>query len=192
MGTSPKTPSGLRADAKRNKAHILDVARETFGRDGLEVSMAEIARRSGVGIATMFRHFPSKDQLVSEVITAPILECAESIDSALAPGEALATFESVTEGICELQTRDIGFALVLVSRFSTEPALSKAVARMSDSIQRLIAQAKADGHVRADLALDDFIALLTANAGIVALSGPEVESLSRRLVSNMLRSFRRS
>ncbi|MEV0648804.1 TetR/AcrR family transcriptional regulator [Phytomonospora sp. NPDC050363] len=60
---------GLRADARRNRTRVLDVALETFAAEGTSVTLGEIARRAGVGAGTVYRHFPSKEKLFEAVIT---------------------------------------------------------------------------------------------------------------------------
>src|SRR5215212_2780874 len=67
-GTTPAAePRGLRADAERNRERVLAAAREAFAEQGLDASTNEIARRAGVGIATLLRRFPSRDELVGAV-----------------------------------------------------------------------------------------------------------------------------
>jgi AcrR family transcriptional regulator len=85
----------LRADAARNRARVLEVAYDTFAAEGLSVPIDEIARRAGVGAGTVYRHFPTKDDLFRAVIEARILGI---VDDGLAlltsgdPGDALFTF----------------------------------------------------------------------------------------------------
>lgn len=62
------TGDALRADARRNRARVLDVALETFATEGMSVALGEIARRAGVGAGTVYRHFPSKERLFEEVL----------------------------------------------------------------------------------------------------------------------------
>ncbi|HKV22663.1 MAG TPA: helix-turn-helix domain-containing protein, partial [Mycobacterium sp.] len=64
--TEPDRP--LRADAARNRARVLEVAYETFAAEGLSVPIDEIARRAGVGAGTVYRHFPTKDDLYRAVV----------------------------------------------------------------------------------------------------------------------------
>jgi AcrR family transcriptional regulator len=85
----------LRADAARNRAKVLEVAYETFAAEGLAVPIDEIARRAGVGAGTVYRHFPTKEDLYRAVIQARVVSIVadgygllESAD----PGEALFAF----------------------------------------------------------------------------------------------------
>jgi AcrR family transcriptional regulator len=85
----------LRADAARNRARVLEVAYETFAADGLAVPIDEIARRAGVGAGTVYRHFPTKEDLFRAVIADRITHIVDDGRAVLAsgdPGEALFTF----------------------------------------------------------------------------------------------------
>ncbi|MDT5300735.1 MAG: hypothetical protein QOG79_3977 [Mycobacterium sp.] len=85
----------LRADAARNRARVLEVAYDAFAAEGLSVPIDEIARRAGVGAGTVYRHFPTKDDLFRAVIDDRINGIVEDGRGVLAsgdPGEALFTF----------------------------------------------------------------------------------------------------
>jgi AcrR family transcriptional regulator len=85
----------LRADAARNRARVLEVAYETFAADGLGVPIDEIARRAGVGAGTVYRHFPTKEDLYRAVIAdrlSRIVDDGRSLLTSEDPGEALFTF----------------------------------------------------------------------------------------------------
>ncbi|MDQ1014100.1 TetR/AcrR family transcriptional regulator [Streptomyces afghaniensis] len=73
----------LRKDAERNRERIIAAARSVFARDGLSVSMASVAREAGVGIATMFRRFPTKEELVEAVFSDRMDACADAVAAAL-------------------------------------------------------------------------------------------------------------
>src|SRR3954468_8759346 len=99
----------LRADALRNRRRILDAAAEAFAEQGLDVGVAEIAKRVGVGAGRIFRRFPSTDDLIVAIVEERISELAELAEQGLEdddPGEAFRRF--VLAGI-ELQIRDRGF-----------------------------------------------------------------------------------
>src|SRR3954467_10927193 len=85
----------LRADAARNRARVLKVAYETFAAEGLAVPIDEIARRAGVGAGTVYRHFPTKEELYRAVVEDRIRRIVEEGRALLAvqdPAEALFTF----------------------------------------------------------------------------------------------------
>ena len=74
----------LRADAARNRAAIVAVAREVFAEQGLEAPLETIAARAGVGIATLYRRFPTREKLVAAALTEKVAEYAEAAEQALA------------------------------------------------------------------------------------------------------------
>src|SRR5689334_24084493 len=85
----------MRADAARNRARVLDVAYETFAAEGLSVPIDEIARRAGVGAGTVYRHFPTKEDLFRAVVDdriRAIITWGQGLLETVAPGEALFTF----------------------------------------------------------------------------------------------------
>src|SRR6202158_6103447 len=90
----PKVPS-MRADAQRNKKLIVQAAREVFATEGLAAPIDEIAERAGVGIGTLYRHFPTKEALFEAIVTAKLeylLELARGRATATDPGNALFSF----------------------------------------------------------------------------------------------------
>jgi AcrR family transcriptional regulator len=85
-------PRKLRADAKRNRERILEVAKQVFTRRGAEASMDEIAKRAGIGPGTLYRHFPTRDDLLAAVYISEVEKLAEAqrkFSAALPPKEAL-------------------------------------------------------------------------------------------------------
>ncbi len=77
-------PTRLRADAERNRAALLTAARDVFGEQGLDASLYEIARRAGVGNATLYRRFPQRRDLIAEVFAGQMREYVELAEAALA------------------------------------------------------------------------------------------------------------
>ncbi len=87
----------LRADARRNRAKVLVAAEEVFASEGLSVPIDEVARRAGVGVGTVYRHFPTKEALFEAIVIArleALVERAEELCAADDPGTALFTFIS--------------------------------------------------------------------------------------------------
>ena len=80
----PQASRRLRADAARNRAAIVAVARDVFAEQGLEAPLEAIAARAGVGIATLYRRFPTREKLVAAALTEKVAEYAEAAERALA------------------------------------------------------------------------------------------------------------
>jgi AcrR family transcriptional regulator len=162
------TEPALRADALRNRRRILDAAAEAFAEQGLGVGVAEIAKRAGVGAGTIFRRFPSKDDLIVAIVEERISELAELAEQALEdddPGEAFRRF--VLAGI-ELQIRDRGFFDSIASRKGSVPRLHEARDRMIEVSRRLLKRAQDAGAIRTDICAVDIPVLMCAAAGTPA------------------------
>src|SRR3954452_18565000 len=84
MTQAPVRPAGLRADAVRNRANILEAARKLIGRRGAEAGMDEIAREAGVAVGTLYRHFPTKHDLVQAILEELTQHVFALLDRALA------------------------------------------------------------------------------------------------------------
>lgn len=187
--TAPRA-ARLRADAALNRARILAAATTTFAERGMDASMAEIARRAQVGIATLFRRFPTKEALLRAVFAESIAACEADLAAALADPRPWHAFRSVVEGFCETQVRARGLASEIVATFLEGTGFAEERLLVERHVVRIIARAQASGDLRSDIAYADFLLLLKANAGVIALSGDEAGAVSRRLVAAMLRAFR--
>ncbi|MBI5310052.1 MAG: TetR/AcrR family transcriptional regulator [Actinobacteria bacterium] len=123
MTETTETTRPRRADAERNRGRLIEAAAEAFRESGFEVGVAEIARRAGVGSATLFRNFPTKDDLVFAVIEARLAEALEICKRAQAIEDPAESFEYLMFGIADFQARDLGFYEAMHSRVIDEPAL---------------------------------------------------------------------
>src|SRR5262247_4053376 len=106
-------PRRLRVDAERNRAALLAAAREVFAEQGLEAPLEEVALRAGVGIATLYRRFPNRRQLVAAALVDTFAQYAEAAERALAVSDPWAGFAGFIERICELQAADRGLSDLL-------------------------------------------------------------------------------
>jgi AcrR family transcriptional regulator len=183
-------PEALRVDAQHNRTRIVEAARELFARAGLDVTMTDIARRSGVGVATLYRRFPTKESLVAEAFAEQIEECASVVDDALADPDPWRAFRAVVEQVCAMQAVDKGFTEAFISAFPDAVGYDRLRARAEHGLTTLIARAKDAGALRADFTLDDLVLLLLANGGVAAETPEAAQAASRRLVALMLHAFR--
>jgi AcrR family transcriptional regulator len=145
----------LRADAERNLRRVLDAAAEAFAERGPDVSVDEIARRAGVGHATVFRRFPTKDELIAAVAQERMRMLVELAEEALAepdPGQALTAF---IWRFAELHARDRGLydCIERCSGLAETEGLHRAAAR-------LVTRAQAAGALRKDVTAEDVEALV--------------------------------
>jgi AcrR family transcriptional regulator len=150
-----------RADAVRNRHKILATAEAAFARDGLAVSVDDIARRAGVGIGTLYRHFPTKDALIAAIVIARIervAERAEQLAGSPAPGAALVELleHMVAEGATK---RDLVEALGGTEWFETA-AVETARRRYRRALAKLLTRAQDAGEIRGDVTASDLTAIV--------------------------------
>ncbi|MEV1329339.1 helix-turn-helix domain-containing protein [Micromonospora costi] len=182
----------LRSDALDNRERILAAARTVFAAEGLHVSMREIARRAGVGAATLYRRFPTKEMLVTEAFAEQMHACHVIVDDGLADPDPWRGFCSVIERMCELHARDRGFTAAFVSAFPHAIDFESRREYALTSIAELARRAKAVGRLRADVVLDDVLLVLMANSGIRASSPAAQVAASRRFAALAIQAFQAS
>ncbi len=181
---------GLRADARRNRERILVAARAVFAEHGIEAPMATVARRAGVGVATLYRRFETRDALVRAAFAQQMETCARALTEALADSDPWRGFRRLVETACALQREERGFPAAFVAAFpdgTTEHAPTRD--RAERDLRTLIRKAQDAGALRTDFHPSDLAVALLAHCGLVtALPGDE--AASRRLVAYLLESFR--
>jgi len=183
------TPRRLRVDAERNRVALLDAAREVFAEQGLEAPLEEIALRAGVGIATLYRRFPTRGQLVAAALVDKIAQYAEAAEQALAIADPWAGFASFVERICELQADDRGLSDLLSMTLPTDDRIEQLRKLANQRMTRLVARAKAAGRLRQEFVVEDLLVLLVANASVVHVTRQDAPDAWRRYVALMLDAF---
>lgn len=180
----------LRSDARENRQRILAAARETFATHGLDVPMIELARRAGVGAATMYRRFPTKEALVTEAFREQMAECLAVVEAALVDEDPWRGLCAVLEKVCAMQATDQGFTEAVIARFPDAVWIDEDGAKAERGLAELARRAKTTGQLRADFEVDDLKLLIMANAGLVSDDPSISADASRRLVAYLLQSFR--
>lgn len=150
----------LRADAARNREALLAAAADEFAERGLDASIADIARRAGVGKGTVFRHFATKDDLLAAIVLdriGALNTLGEKLLDAADPGDALLEF--LTAAAQQRQQRDLSF-------LAAAGGLSSEVIRVRDEMYRtihaLVDRAREHGAIRADVTGTDVVLLMCA------------------------------
>jgi AcrR family transcriptional regulator len=185
----PAAPTRLRSDAARNRNRILAAAAELFAQRGVEVPMSAIARRAGVGVATLFRRFPNRQTLISEVFARQFDHCDAALARAVEHPDPWEGFRLVIEAICDLQMHDRGFTEAFLHHIAGSGEGPGAPSRVHQAFAIVVHRAQQAGRLRRDVVLSDLSIILLANAGLRAAPGDEAEIMSRRLVGHLLRSF---
>jgi AcrR family transcriptional regulator len=154
----------MRADARRNRAKVLEAARASMARDGLDAQMEEIARAAGVGVGTVYRHFPNKDELVDALANERFERLSELGREALAQPDPWSSFENFIRAAARIQTEDRARSEVLVSRPATMQAAADRVG-MRGLVEKLMDRAQRAGVIRPDAVPADVPMLMCALAG---------------------------
>ena len=150
----------LRADAARNRQLLLAAAADEFAERGLDASVADIARRAGVGKGTVFRHFATKDDLLAAIVLDRIdalNAVGERLLDAADPGAALLEF--LTVAAHQRQQRDLSF---LQEAGELNAEVTRVRAQMFHTVHTLVDRAREHGAVRADVTGTDVILLMCA------------------------------
>jgi AcrR family transcriptional regulator len=194
MGVMPKSalPSErpLRRDAERNRERILDAARVVFAERGLSGSHDDIAREAGVGVGTVYRRFPDKEQLIDALFEARIEEIADVARAAADhpdPWEALVDFLTRTQ---ELQSEDRGLKeIVLGGSRGAERALA-ARSLIAPLAAQVLERAKDAGVVRSDIELTDLPLIQLAVGTIAEASRDVAPDVWRRMMTIVIDGLR--
>jgi AcrR family transcriptional regulator len=158
-------PRPLRADAERNRKRLLDAAAEVFAEQGLEASTAEIARRAGVGHGTVFRRFPTKDDLVAAIVVDRLGEITAGARALLADTPPEGGVLAFMSELVRMHVRDRGLVeAVNGTRALADPGIHEAHGALLDVLEELVKADRDGGLIREDLGAFDVMALSKAVA----------------------------
>ncbi|WP_245687586.1 TetR/AcrR family transcriptional regulator [Streptacidiphilus griseoplanus] len=168
--STPSMPAGRkpRADAERNRARVLATARALFGEHGEAVQMPEVARAAGVGIGTVYRHFPTRQALVeaaAEQRFGEILEFAET--DCLREPQAGQGLRRYLRHVGEVLAGERGLSAALAAAVGSEAPRGEMLARLERAVGALIEQDRAAGAVRGDVTVDDVYLVVAGLSGII-------------------------
>ena len=183
-------PRRLRADAARNRDAIVAVARDVFAEQGLEAPLEVIAARAGVGIATLYRRFPTREKLVAAALVDKVAEYVDASRQALAAPDPWDGFAGCVGRICELQAGDRGLADLLSMTLSADEQVEHLRRTANDLLITVIDRAKAQGTLREDFVGEDLVLLLIATATIMHVTRADAPDAWRRFVALALDAFR--
>ena len=140
-----------RADARANRERLVTVAREVFAERGIGADVKEICERSGIGIATFYRNFPTKDDLVSAIIAEVMAEVLELLESADAHPDAREALDAVITGALLFVERHQELARVLREDARKKEQHLAQMAALTGRLERMVDRARSAGVVRADI-----------------------------------------
>lgn len=183
--TEPARP--LRADAARNRARVLEVAYQTFAAEGLAVPIDEIARRAGVGAGTVYRHFPSKEDLYRAVVEDRLRHIVDNGRGLLAneePGQALFLFLRFM--VLQWGAADRGLSETLAGLgIDIKSAMPDAEEAFLAVLRDLLVAAQDAGTVRRDLDVRDLKALLVGAQAMQSYNAEAAERLTEVVLDGL-------
>jgi len=186
---APATPRKPRADSTRNRQRLVDAAKAGFAEVGLQVSLEDVARRAGVGIGTLYRHFPTRDDMVEAVYRREVEQLAEAVPTlveTLPAGEALHRWMHLFVDYIATKRLIAPSLAAVANRAPTLYASSSEL--ISQAMATLVRRAIAAGDVRKDIDPSD---LLRALIG-VSYGNPNEgwEASARRLIDILMDGLR--
>jgi AcrR family transcriptional regulator len=183
-------PKPLRADARRNRARVLAAAEVVFAAKGTSATTEEVAREAGVGVGTLFRHFPTKEALLEAVLFDRVrrfADEAELVAAADKPGEVFYTF--LTSWVEMSSAKNAyGDALAAAGVEIPKPP-SIAGIRVLETLATVLSRAQDAGAVRKDISVDELIPVIIGASRAAEHVGGDTE-LRDRTISVMLDSLR--
>jgi AcrR family transcriptional regulator len=179
----------MRADARRNREKIVEAARVAFAETGLETQMDDVARRAGVGVGTLYRHFPTKDALVRAIVQTHMERMAqlgrELLDAG--GGDPWEDFAGFLQTCGRNNLSDRALAQVLTQQPAStfqEAAQESGLVAVGDE---LLSRAQAQGTARADARVDDIPVMMCGLAAVLESWGDDA---GRRYMTIMLDGLR--
>lgn len=177
----------LRSDARHNRERILRAARSTFAEHGIDAPLTTVARRAGVGVATLYRRFPTRDALVTETFAEQFGQCTVVLDDALNDPDPWHGLCNLVTTICAMQAADRGFTEAFFVRYPDAVNYDR-LSWAEQALAELVRNCQQAGRMRPDVSISDITLALIASAGLVARL-PQPGRATARLAGQLLRAF---
>jgi AcrR family transcriptional regulator len=184
------TTSPLRSDARRNRAHLVAVARKLIAAGGVDTSVEEITRSAGVGMGTLYRHFATKDELIDAVLDDAFQEFLGLAETAVADPDPWRGFSQFLEQALALHAANRGLNDVVATRTHGLARAADMRRRLRPLVSALIERAQAAGELRGDLTLEDVSLLLWGGRGVIECSDGAAPRDWRRYLELLLGGLR--
>jgi AcrR family transcriptional regulator len=159
--TATETERPLRADARRNREKIVNAARQIVAEHGEAAQIDDVARLAGVGVGTVYRHFPNKDALMGELVVMCVVECTTLAEQCQAIEDPWDAFAGLIRRSCERMATDAAMRRTWQAADDAAVAYAApAKARLHDAAEALIDHAHEAGTLRADFTVEDMGGLM--------------------------------
>jgi AcrR family transcriptional regulator len=180
--TEPLTPRPKRADAVRNHEKILKAAEETFATEGVSVPIDIVAERAGVGIGTLYRHFPTKEALYEAIVMTRLITLLDLAEGyARDPDPATALYSFLRDFATQAAEKKDLFEALSQAGIDFKTHFSTQVEELVAKVDTLRLRAVASGAVRADVATQDILSLVVGSCHAAGSSGFDESGLNRMI-----------
>ncbi|MGH9006870.1 MAG: TetR/AcrR family transcriptional regulator [Acidimicrobiales bacterium] len=180
----------MRADAVKNRQRILEAAADVFAEKGLSVPIDEIAERAGVGVGTLYRHFPTKEALFEAIVTTTILDLVDTVRSACGcPDAGPALFDFIRQLASEAAIKQDLLDALDSAGIDVKSGCAESMEELQAGIGRLLVRAAAAGEVRDDVRADDLLGLVIGTCHGMRRLGRNAED-SQRLIGILCEGLR--
>ncbi|SEG81763.1 DNA-binding transcriptional regulator, AcrR family [Thermomonospora echinospora] len=179
-----------RKDAARNRARLLEAAEQLFSTEGLSVTLKDIAARAGVGVGTVYRHFPTKGDVL-DALFADRLACAtESARAAAADADGWRGLVRYLEDAMDMQANNCGLRGLVMETEPSSPLVVKTRQEITVLVQQMVAKAREQGTLRPDFDATDLTFVQVALAAIMDATRDTDPDLYRRHLKLFLDGMR--
>lgn len=185
-----QAPKPRRRDAVERHDRLVAAARSEFAARGVDASLERIARDAGVAIGTLYRHFPTRMDLLTAAFEPRLQEFLDGSEKAMAIEDPWDAFVSYLENLFRVQAGDRGFNDFLSRRFPGSPDTERIHDRMCRQIEDVLTRAQEAGGVRPDIALADIVNLIWFNGRMIDATRAAAPNAWRRQLHLMLDAYR--
>jgi AcrR family transcriptional regulator len=183
-------PAPRRSDARRNRERIVAAARTLFAREGLDASVEDITREAGVGMGTLYRHFPTKDDLIDAVLEDALAELVAFAERAAAETDAWTGFVGFLEQTLALHAANRGLKDVFATRGHVAPRAEVMRGRIRVPLASLIERAQAQGSLRPDFTPEDLPLVFWAGDRVIEATARVAPDYWRRYLGLLVDGLR--
>lgn len=180
----------LRSDARRNRERLVASAREIFAREGVEASVEEITHHAGLGMGTLYRHFPTKEELIDAVLEDSFAELIDLAERCSAETDAWLGFTSFLEQAIAQHAANRGLKDMLASSERGRERADAMRARIRPPLRRLIRRAHEQGDLRPDFTVEDLPLVFSTATRVIEMTASVAPDHWRRFLSLMLDGLR--
>jgi AcrR family transcriptional regulator len=188
--SSDSTPCHLACRQCSVRGKLIEAAQREFAAHGVDASLEKIAREAGVSIGTLYRHFPTRLDLLMAAFGPRVQEFLDGGAKALAIDDPWEGFVCYLENLFAMQAGDRGFNDFLSRRFTANEETERIHDEMCQQIEDVLARAQEAGEARADITRADIVNLIWSNGRIIDATSATAPNAWRRYLYLMLDAYR--